>query len=294
MEKDIKEGITIIIPSKTEKFLRHTILDVLEKAEGDIEVVPILDGYDVPEDEIVVDDRVKYIKLEPTRHAKKRQGINLAVSLSKNKFVMSSDAHCMFAKGFDTVLKRDWQPKWVMVPRRNRLDAENWCLQIQNENRPPIDYEYVMFPSKSRGWLGIHGFRWDKRTYDRWDIPIDDIMTMQASCWFMSKEWFNQMGFMQVEGYMGWGQEAEEICFTTWMNGGKCKVDKNTWYAHLHKGKKYGRMYWMSRDENRQSYAYSWNKWMHENQEFFFGFLEKFMPMPGWPKDWKEQLVEMK
>jgi len=293
MEEDIKEGLTIIIPSKTEKFLEHTIRDVLKNADGPIEIFPILDGYDVPEEEFVDDERVTYIKFSPTKHAKKRQGINTGVEKSQYKFVMSLDAHCMMAPGFDTILKRDWQPKWVMVPRRHRLDAENWCLQIQTDTRPPIDYEYIMFPNIKRGHLGIHGFKWDKRTYDRWDIPIDDIITMQASCWFMSKDWFKKCGFMQVEGYTGWGQEAEEICFTTWMNGGECKVDKNTWYAHLHKGAKYGRMYWMSRHENRQSYAYSWNKWIHENQEHFFSLIEKFLPMPRWPKDWKKRLSEM-
>jgi len=294
MEEDVKEGLTIIIPSRTEKFLQRTILDVLEKADGPIQVYPVLDGYDIPEEEVVNDPRVEYIRLPEAKYTQKRHGINKCVELTNNKFVMSLDAHCMFAKGFDTVLKRDWQETWVMVPRRNRLDAENWCLQIQNDARPPIDYEYVMFPNTARGRLGIHGFRWDKRTYDRWDIPIDDILTMQASCWFMSKDWFKKCGFMQVEGYTGWGQEAEEICFTTWMKGGKCKVDKNTWYAHLHKGAKYGRMYWMSRAENRESYAYSWNKWIHENQEFFFSLIEKFLPMPKWPKDWKKRLREMK
>jgi len=36
MEEDVKEGLTIIIPSRTEKFLQRTILDVLEKADGPI------------------------------------------------------------------------------------------------------------------------------------------------------------------------------------------------------------------------------------------------------------------
>jgi glycosyltransferase involved in cell wall biosynthesis len=278
--------LSVIIPSKTEKFLDNTIKDVLNNATGEIEVLPVLDGYEVEE---IKDPRVRYIKLEPSKHAQKRHGINKAVSEARGEYVMSLDAHCLVAKGFDEQLVKDHKPNWVQVPRRHRLDAENWCLQTQSDDRPPIDYEYIMFKPLLDFGCGLHGYKWDQRTLDRWDIPIDDIWTCQGSCWFMTKEWFNKMGFMQVEGYTGWGQEAEEICFTTWKNGGECKVNKNTYYAHLHKGQKYGRMYFLNKNENRQSYDYSYNLWINENKDFFISLVEKFNP-PGWPKDWKEKL----
>src|SRR5574343_633646 len=231
--------LTVIIPSKTERFLDNTIQDVLDNATGDIEIIPVLDGYDCPR---IEDPRVRYLLMEKTDYTKKRHGINKAVEMSTGDYVMSLDAHCMVAKGFDEQLIKDHQPNWVQVPRRHRLDAENWCLQCQGDDRPPIDYEYIMWHTLVRD-KGLHGFRWDLRTLERWEIKIDDILTFQGSCWFMEKEWFRKMGFMQIEGYTGWGQEAEEISFTTWKNGGECKVNKNTWYAHLHKGAKYGRMY---------------------------------------------------
>lgn len=279
--------ISICIPSRNEIFLNKTIRDILEKATGEIEVLPILDGYEP--DELVEDDRVRYIRLPKIRETQKRQGINRAVEESRGEYVMSVDAHCMFEKGFDEVLVRDHQPNWVQVPRRNRLDAENWCLQEQPHGKPPIDYEYFMYPLKFDP-RALHGFRWDARTIERKEILIDDILTMQASCWFMSKKWFEKNNFMQVEGYTGWGQEAEEICLTTWKNGGECKVNKNTWYAHLHKGTRYGRMYWMSRDDNRKCYIYSYNHWVIENREFFESLIDKFAPLPQWSKNWKEVL----
>ncbi len=281
--------LTVVIPSKTEKFLQKTILDVLEKATGEIEILPILDGYEPPKEEIVTDPRVRYIRLPAQPYSQKRHGINLAVSQAKGKYVMSLDAHCMMAKGFDTQLAKDHKPNWVQIPRRNRLDAENWALQPQSDTRPPIDYEYIMFPPLLNDHA-IHGFKWDERTYAREKFPLDDTIQFQGSCWFMTKKWFEKMGFMQVEGYTGWGQEAEEISLTTWKNGGRVVTNKNTWYAHLHKGPVYGRMYHLSRDENRRSYAYSYNKWMVENKDFFIGLVEKFPLMPGWPSDWKERL----
>jgi GT2 family glycosyltransferase len=120
------------------------------------------------------------------------------------------------------------------------------------------------------------GYKWDEKTKARWEIPIDDILTFQGSCWLMKKKWFEKCGFMKVEGYTGWGQEAEEISFTTWQKGGRVVVNKNTWYAHLHKGSTYGRMYWMSRQENRESYRYAYKHWMVDNNDFIISLFEKF------------------
>ena len=279
--------ITVIIPSRNEIFLNQTIRDVLKNSYGEIEVIPVLDGWEPPE--LIEDPRVRYLRLPKVTYTQKRHGVNQAVDMAKGEYIVSLDAHCMLAPGWDLQLVKDHQPNWVQVPRRHRLDAENWKLQDQSDSRPPIDYEYIMYPMKFDP-PALHGFKWDERTLKNSDKPIDDIMTMQASMWFMTKDWFKKMGLMQTEGYTGWGQEAEEICLKTWKNGGECKVNKNTWYAHLHKGEKYGRMYYMSREENRASYAYAYKTWVTKNRKFFTAFIKKFGPLPGWPKNWEEQL----
>lgn len=284
--------LTVIIPSKTEKFLKQTIEDVLKNATGDIEVIPVVDGYWPPKEEIVTDDRVTYLHLEPSQKAQKRHGINQAVEMCHGDFVMSLDAHCMMAKGFDEQLIKYHEPNWVQIPRRERLDAENW--KIEKDGRPPVDYEYIMFrPLFDQRMPSIHGFRWDKRTLDQKDVQIDDTIHFQGSCWFMTKEWFQRMGFMQIEGYQGWGQEAEEIGLTTWQKGGQVKTNKNTWYAHLHKGEKYGRMYYLSSKETRASYEYSYKNWIIDNKKFFISLVEKFPLMPDWPKDWKTRIERL-
>ena len=275
--------VSIVIPSRNEVFLQQTILDVLKNATGDIEIFPVLDGYEPPPHEIVEDPRVHYIRFPECAGNHKRQGVNTMVSLCSGKYVMTLDAHCMVAKGFDEVLVRDHQPNWVQVPRRNRLDAKNWCIQKQSDNRPPIDYEYIMYPAQFNP-RAFHGFKWDDRTRERENVLIDDIITFQGSLWFMTKDWFKRCGFMDLK-YQGWGQEAEEVSFTTWANGGECKVNKNTWYAHLHKGREHGRMYFLSKDMCRRSYEYCYNKWKDDPK--FHKLLNKFMPMPGWPEKWE-------
>lgn len=286
-------SLTIVIPSRNEKFLGNTIKDVLEHATGEIEIFPVLDGYEPPKEELIDDPRVKYIRLPETKFTKKRHAINLVSQMAQGKYLMSLDAHCMVAKGFDEQLAKDHQPNWVQIPRRNRLDADNWCLQSQVDTRPPIDYEYTMWPLKFDR-PALHGFKWDERTLARWDIPIDETMHFQGSCWFLENDYFKHLGLMQIEGYSGWGMEAEEVRLKVLRDGGKVMTNKNTWYAHLHKGPKHGRMYFMTAKSQRECNDYAYNYWVHENKDLFISYIEKFWPLPGWPEDWKEKLWEQK
>lgn len=275
--------LSIVIPSNNERFLKRTIEDVLEKATGNIEIFPILDGYMPPEDEIIKDSRVKYIHF--ITNLGKRPGINAMVAVCTGDYVMSLDAHCMMAKGFDEQLIKDHQPNWVQVPRRKRLDPIKWSTeQGPNDTRPPIDYEYIMYPPRFNP-MGLTSFRWDTRTYAREHIKIDDICGFQGSCWFMTKEWFNKCGFMDV-AYQTWGQEAQEILFETLSRGGRVVVNKNTWYAHLHKGKKYGRMYHLSNRMRHASASYCWYKWWRS--QVLDELIDRFMPLPNWPANWRE------
>ena len=285
--------IAIAIPSRTEIFLKRTIEDVLEKSVTDIKVYPILDGYDPPANEIIDDRRVCYVRLPRSSKTQKRHGINHVVDISNSKYVMSLDAHCMLDKGWDEILLRDIEDDWIVIPRRNRLDAKNWCIQKQSDARPPIDYEYVMYPPKFDP-IGFHGYKWDERTLSRWDKKIDDTITMQASMWVMSRDWYKRNEFMQVEGFTGWGQEAEELCFKTWMRGGRVVTNKNTSYSHLHKGREYGRMYFLPKSDTRSCNAYAIDYFVNNRDKKrihdFVWLFEKFMPMPGWPKGWQEKL----
>jgi len=67
-------------------------------------------------------------------------------------------------------------------------------------------------------------------------------------------------------------------------------VNKNCWYAHLHKGKKYGRMYDLNWEEKKAGDAYSYDFFVNQNREAFVALVEKFMPLPNFPKNWKDYL----
>jgi hypothetical protein len=286
-------SVSIIIPSRQERFLNQTIQSVLDNATGQIEVFPVIDGYLLPLNERIQDPRVKYLYLEPHGHEmQKRQGINLAVSMASGEYIMALDAHCMVGKGFDEILSKDCGENWIVVPRRYKLDAEKWVI---NNDQPPVDYSYWMWrylmgSRGSHGFPELHDYRWDEKAVERKDIMIDDIMTHQGSAWFMRKDYFKRMGFMQVEGYTGWGQESEELCLKTWTTGGRVVVNKNTCYAHLYKGAKWGRMYFMSTKQRDASMHYSYNYWVRERRDDFVKVVNKFMPVPNFPQDWDKYL----
>jgi hypothetical protein len=223
-----------------------------------------------------------------------RWGINSCVALARGKYIMKTDDHCMFAGGFDQQLIKDHvYNNWVQIPRRYALDAENW--KIEENKKYPIDYMYIDFPLKGKEHDdGMHGVPWKKVR----DINIDETPSMQGSCYFMQKDYFdNFLHGLSEEGYGQFAQESQEIGFKTWLSGGKLVVNKNTWYAHLHKGKRYGRMYNFPGGTIEAS-SWSAEHWLNDREpkmihKFEWFIDEKFPDMPTWPKDWKEKIKEM-
>lgn len=292
--------LSVIIPSRSPEYLNKTVLDILDKAEGRIEVIVILDG--IWPEEKINDPRVFYLH-HGTVHDSygMRDSINKGVAVSRGDYIMKCDEHVMFDKGFDTKLKADCEDNWVVIPRRKRLDAENWA--IIKDGRPDIDYMMVDYPYQRPNDItcGLHGSEWKRP--DRADILIDDTPTMQGSCYFMSrKHWDTTIKRMQTEKYGPFTQEAQEISMATWLSGGRVVVNKKTWYAHLHKGKR-GKGYGFS---NRQYEKHMrWNErgrlfcidyWMNtkDYKYDFEWFLQKFWPVPTWMDNWKEQIEKDK
>lgn len=286
--------LSVIIPNRNSPYTTKTILDIFEKAETNIEVVVNVDE-NWP-DPLVEDKRVTYI--HPAESRGMRWGINAAVALSHGKYIMKTDDHCMFAPGFDKVLiENHLKDNWVQIPRRYSLDADKWEI---NKTRPYRDYLYLSFPIEAgMSNSGLRGVEWWDRQRTRVDkkYDIDDTPSMQGSCYFMTKAHFDTIleGLSDV-GYGTFAQESQEIGNKTWLSGGALKVNKKTWYAHLHKGKQHGRMYHVSRQWSKEMIdgtnwsADFWmnNRWEKRTRDFSWLIDEMFPDMPTWPKNWKE------
>jgi hypothetical protein len=203
----------------------------------------------------------------------------------------------MFAPAFDKVLVENMQDNWIVIPRRYSLDPEKW--EIQQNGKSPRDYHYLCFPNPKKDHdFGIHGVEWPERSRERRDRPeydIDDTPSFQGSCWCMKRTWFTDfLKGMNEHGYGQFSQEPQEIGMKTWLGGGEVKVNKKTWYAHLHKGSTFGRMYSISQREiinghNYSAWYWATNQWKDRIHDLKW-FVEKFWPMPTWENDWEAQI----
>lgn len=281
--------ISVIIPSRNEVFLQNTVSDLLKNG-GDVEVIAVLDGY-WPNPPLIEDKRL--IQLHRGQAMGMRAAINAAAAIAKGEYLMKCDAHCMFAEGYDEILKSNIEDNWVVTLRRYSLDAENW--QIEQNGKLPRDYHYLCYPDPNKGEdQGMHGVEWWDRCKKRTDpqYDIDDEMSSQGSCWFMTRSHFdNNLHGLSEVGYGSFAQEFQEIGNKTWLGGGAVKINKKVWYAHLHKGSKYGRMYPQSRHELITHINWSAHHWMNGEEPNMMHTMEwlidKFWPVPSWPENWK-------
>ena len=275
--------LSVIIPARNEQFLVPTVKDILAKATGEVEVVVVLDGY-WPDPPLPSDKRI--IQIHRGKSAGMRSAINAAAEVAKGEYLMKLDAHCMLAEGFDETLSTECDDDWVVIPRRKRLDAEKWC--IQDVGKPDIDACYLGFPDDAKGWggAGMNGKVWNARIAARKAILLDDEMTFQGSCWFLHKKYFEFLELMDEENYGSFGKEPQELCLKAWLSGGQVKRNKKTWYAHLRKGKQYGRGYHLNKKDFYKATRYTnlWclNKAWHKQTKPFRWLIDHFAPVPGW------------
>jgi glycosyltransferase involved in cell wall biosynthesis len=266
---------TIVLPSRNEPYLKNTIDDLLQKSKGDIEIIVILDGWwDNPE-KLSDDTRVHYVHFSEPRGM--RNGINTGVSLSRGEFIMKADAHCMFGEGFDEILKKDCGENMVIVPRRYPLDPENWKIEKRTDGKYPLDYMYLS--------TDLHGVVWKEKDLERKDVMIDETPSNQGSCWFMRKDYFNFLELMDEKTYGIFWSEFQEIGLKAWLSGGKCLVNKNTWYAHYHKVGSRGYNLPPGDKENTERVIAKWKDgifWHKQKYELEPFFKSKFPDMPGW------------
>lgn len=196
---------------------------MLVGATGDIEIIPVLDGYWA--EQIHTDSRVKYLHLGKNRGM--RGAINAGVAVAKGEYIMRSDEHCLYAKGFDVELASVCDENVIVTPRRYFLNPEKW----ERMDLPYWDYERL----EIRDDVKFEGRHWRQRERERGHLSVDETMSMQGSCWMMRKSWWEKVIVeLDHENYGPLIQDSHEMVFKTWQAGGKLLVNKRTWFAHKH------------------------------------------------------------
>ena len=249
--------LSIIIPSYKDPCLQKTIDGILENAEGDIEIIAVLDGYwPVPQ----LEDHPNLRILHFGKNRGMRAVINAGVSISRGEYIMKCDAHCVFGKGFDKLLLERIRDDWVVVPRLYYLDIDNWKVMEGRGN----DYSKILFHEGENRFICQE---WIRRTKERKNKEIDENMAFQGSCWLVSRKWWDKaIKRLDEENYGSIGQEAIEIAMKTFTTGGRTMVNKKTWYAHQHR--KFGRTHGISNTQKRKARDYAVKTWKDDYQRF--------------------------
>lgn len=294
--------LSIIIPSRNCNYLSRTIQDLFEKAKDSIEVIALCDDFwpnPIPKE----DPRLTIVHKGAVGGM--RDSINRGVELAKGKWIMKTDDHCAFSEGFDVALQSVCDEETLSVPSRYSLDVEKWVPK----DRPPVQYNFLTWPyvHDDQFGTGFHGKKWtdgnlgmiayygpENRFKDK---LIDEIITFQGSCWFMSKQKYLDIDGLDTR-YSFFFQEAQELGMKMYMSGGRVCVCKDVWYAHLHKDNAAQSEFHLSyRDKKDAERFHTWfwtqNIWPKRIPNRSFQWLvEKFWPLPQWPNDWEEQITK--
>jgi glycosyltransferase involved in cell wall biosynthesis len=248
--------LSVIIPDYKDPLLIKTIDSLLENSElgTALEIIAVIDGYE-PEFALKEDPRVRYIKLGKNRGM--RGAINAGVALARGEFIMRTDEHCIFGKGYDRILTETCEPNWIVTARRYFLDPVKWEVM---EDKGYVDYEKLVIQDEKK----FSGSPWASRTEERKDTMIDETMAMQGSMWLMPRAWWEKVIVeLDTINYGPLIQDSHEMQFKTWQAGGKLMLNKNTWFAHKHRD--FPRTHNNGTPENpadqERGYAYALSQW---------------------------------
>jgi len=253
--------LSIIIPAYQEIYLRQTIESIMQSAVEPIEIIIILDGYwpkGMP---------IRYKPLH-TVHFSTRRGMRSAINagsrLARGKYLMKLDGHCSLDQAFDVKLKSYCDHNTVQVPVRYALDIKEWRRKGQ-----PKEFQYIDRKT-------LKGHDWPEFADRVHSNSICDLMTTQGSCWFMQREFFDSIGGLDDINYGGMGREAQELCFKTWLSGGRLILNRNVWYAHWNKPKEF---VVKRRSDKIKSEDFARKFWTEQKIK---PVIERFAPVPTW------------
>lgn len=282
--------VSIIIPSRNERWLKNTLDNIYENATGDFEV---LVGFNGKTDYPLQGNYPNSTLIYESENIGLKPMINKLANLANGKYIYKSDAHCSFGKGFDEMLQEGMEDDWIVTPRFYVLDGKTWKWQDDRF----YDYFYLSCPfTDKRGLRFKAGGHDPVKTLERLESHpgVDETPSIHGSGWFVNRKYY----FDTLKGFPeddpdGHAQEPIWLGLKNWLIGGKLMVNKKTWYAHLHQDSK-DRGYSEDRSHTEQTYNDVAKYWLLDKDpdiiHSFEWFVDKFMPMPTWPDNSVELL----
>lgn len=292
--------LSILIPARNEMFLARTIQDILENKTGSTGIIVGLDGQ-LSEPPIASHPDITIVYM--SQSIGQRAMTNRLCRLSKAKYVMKVDAHCAFAKGFDTTLMADMQDNWTVAPTMRNLHVFDWvCPQGHRRYQGPsgpcevcgeaTERDIVWNPKQSPESTAYRfnkdlEFKYWGEYKARQQGDIVDSLSLQGSCFMMTREKYWELNICD-ENWGSWGGQGAEVALKTWLSGGEVKINKKTWYAHLFRtqGGDFGFPYPNPGNEQKKAKDSLRDTFLNDKWPLakikLNDLLEKFAPVPDW------------
>lgn len=299
-----KYDLSILIPARNEMFLANTVDNIQSNIRGKTEIIVVLDGAWADPG---VPDAPNVTVLYHNKAVGQRAATNEAARLSKAKYLMKIDAHCIVDEGFDVKMMQEMHDDWTMVPTMYNLHAFDWvCKNGHNEYQGPTPVEgckqcgepmerKIIFQRRERRKSNF--YRFDKTLHFQYwgdfanreegKQEIAPTLSLQGSCFMLTRDKYFELDICD-EKHGSWGQQGVEVACKTWLSGGQVMVNKKTWYSHMFRtqGGDFGFPYKLSGSEVDRARKYSrdlflegkWDKAKHDLN----WLLEKFRPVPEW------------
>lgn len=185
--------LSILIPSKNEPYLQRTIEDIISNSA--------LYPHDLE------------ILAEEDYGLGQRGLTNKLCRMALGEYVMKVDAHCSFGPDFDEIMLSEIDDHTILSPQMGVLDPISWTINGKKmTTRYCFDTNLVM--------------QYDKENEN------PETMCLQGSAWMVLKEnyWKWNLG---DETLGSWGSQGPELGIKAFLNGGRCKSTRSTYYGHV-------------------------------------------------------------
>lgn len=289
-----KYDLSILIPARNEMFVARTVENILENMRGRTEIIVALDGA-WANPQIPDDPRVTIIYFPQA--IGQRAATNQAARLSRAKYVMKLDAHCVVDAAFDLKMMMDMQDNWTMIPKMYNLHAFDWkckkCGRTWYQSPTPTfcrafyddikkrpnpdcdnttDFERIIVFKPRLNKKNLY-YRFDKTLHFQYwgdfgnretsQGDIVEILSTQGSCFMLTREKYWELDICD-ERHGSWGQQGVEVACKTWLSGGRLVTTKKTWYSHMFRtqGGDFGFPYPLSGSDVDKARKYSRELWM--------------------------------
>lgn len=304
--------LSILIPSRNEEWLAETLADLLKNKTEKTEIIVVIDGEQYPKDLPVHKDIIVI------RHMKargQRAATNDAARIARGKYLMKVDAHCAFDKDFDLKILRGFVELGddiTQVPVMRNLHVFDWvcknghsryqspsgaCKECGSETHKKVIWNPKLKPLSTSYCfdheLHFQYFKeWTKTdTYKKQkETGYTETMSLQGSCFILSAEKYWSLNICDEE-FGSWGAQGTEVACKTWLSGGRCIVNHNTWYGHLFRtqGGDFGFPYKQDQKQidgarERSQKLFLDNLWEHQKFPLIW-LVDRFMPVPFWQKE---------